>query len=123
MEKNDIVVPPARGDVENPRDETLDPGHEGVKAVEATHRVFGKYSKWALFIRYVFCPCRVVQLLNDAAVLQFGFGGVHLLARRHDDIHLPCVGRLIIWKPLAYLDYPSRPRNHRWVILVRILSS
>lgn len=28
-------------------------GHKGVTTVEATHRVFGKYSKWALFIRQV----------------------------------------------------------------------
>ena len=27
--------------------------HEGVLAIEATHQVFGKYSKWALFIRCV----------------------------------------------------------------------
>ena len=27
--------------------------HSGVAMVEATHRVFGKYSKWALFISYV----------------------------------------------------------------------
>ncbi|TEB20096.1 ferrichrome-type siderophore transporter [Coprinellus micaceus] len=27
-----------------------DVGHEGVKTVQATHRVFGRYSKWALFV-------------------------------------------------------------------------
>jgi hypothetical protein len=26
--------------------------HLGVKTVEATHKVYGKYSKWALFIGY-----------------------------------------------------------------------
>lgn len=29
-----------------------DSAHLGVKTVEATHKVYGKYSKWALFIRY-----------------------------------------------------------------------
>jgi hypothetical protein len=30
--------------------------HEGVRAIEATNKVFGKYSKWALFIRYNLPP-------------------------------------------------------------------
>lgn len=29
--------------------------HKGVKLVEATHKVYGKYSKWFLFIGYA-CP-------------------------------------------------------------------
>ena len=29
--------------------------HVGVKTVEAAGRVFGKYSRWALFIGYVAC--------------------------------------------------------------------
>ncbi|KAF6745245.1 drug:h+ antiporter [Ephemerocybe angulata] len=37
-------------DVETASSLDSDVGHRGVKAVEATHRVFGKYSIWALFI-------------------------------------------------------------------------
>ncbi|KAF5338766.1 hypothetical protein D9611_013329 [Ephemerocybe angulata] len=37
-------------DVETASSFDSDVGHRGVKAVEATHRVFGKYSIWALFI-------------------------------------------------------------------------
>lgn len=29
-----------------------DAAHYGVQAVEASHKVYGKYSKWILFIRY-----------------------------------------------------------------------
>jgi len=30
--------------------------HQGVKTVEATNKIFGKYSKWALFVGYVSPP-------------------------------------------------------------------
>jgi hypothetical protein len=30
--------------------------HAGVRAIEATNKVFGKYSKWAMFIRYNISP-------------------------------------------------------------------
>lgn len=31
--------------------------HQGVKKVEAAEKVYGKYSKWALFISSVFSSC------------------------------------------------------------------
>lgn len=37
--------------------------HAGVKKVEATHKVFGKYSKWMLFIRYAFATHSVQFLV------------------------------------------------------------
>lgn len=33
---------------------TADAAHLGVRRVEASEKVFGKYSKWCLFIRCVF---------------------------------------------------------------------
>lgn len=36
----------------SPSYEDEDEAHRGVRKVEAIHRVFGRYSKWALFIRY-----------------------------------------------------------------------
>ena len=35
----------------DPLSSSTDVAHIGVKTVEATHKVYGKYSKWFLFIR------------------------------------------------------------------------
>jgi hypothetical protein len=37
--------------VEEARSPEVLEAHQGVKLVEATHKVWGKYSRWALFIR------------------------------------------------------------------------
>ncbi|TEB21698.1 drug:h+ antiporter [Coprinellus micaceus] len=47
--KNDTGTQTQR-DVDAVSIQSEDVGHEGVKTVQATHRVFGRYSKWALFV-------------------------------------------------------------------------
>lgn len=75
-------------------DDMNDIAHAGVKRVEATHKVFKKYSKWALFIRSVehsFFVCMYGHVFLTLQCLQSGSFGIRLLARWHNDLVLPHV--------------------------------
>lgn len=52
--KSDESIKDAEHGVSSSASSSTDVAHIGVKTVEATHKVYGKYSKWFLFVRYAF---------------------------------------------------------------------
>ena len=51
---SDGSIKDAEHGVSSSASSSTDIAHIGVKTVEATHKVYGKYSKWFLFIRCAF---------------------------------------------------------------------
>lgn len=52
--------------------------HSGVAKIKATHKVYGKYSKWFLFV------------------------GVHLFSRWSDNLGGPCIRGVFFEQPQSY---------------------
>ena len=92
-----------------------DLAHEGVKTVEATHKVFGKYSKWFLFIRYVHNTTGILLIVvadPTPNFTQFGSCCVHLLARWYDDLLVLVFRDLVFRWPHPGQYDPGSPGHH-----------
>jgi hypothetical protein len=99
-----------------------DLAHEGVRTVEATHKVFGKYSKWFLFLRYVHNTTDTLLLIiadptsSRRNFTQFGSCCVHLLARWHDHLLVLVVRDLVFRWSHPGQHHPDRPVHYQYVV-------
>ena len=77
--------------------ETEEDAHLGVKTVEAAEKVYGRYSKWFLFVgcvpRFLSTTRRVRP--NPVAA-QYRPRVLHLLSGWHDDVQLPRLCHLVL---------------------------
>ena len=83
--------------------------HLGVKRAEAAEKVYGRYSKWFLFIGCVFAlrlhlrllafsPLSQRDLLCIISSCQNRLGVLYLLPRRQHHLQLSTLRYLVVWK-------------------------
>lgn len=82
--------------------------HLGVKRAEAAEKVYGRYSKWFLFVGCVFAfrlrllllafgPCQQ-DLLCIISSCQNRLGVLYLLPRRQHHLQLSTLRHLVVWQ-------------------------
>ena len=93
--------------------EAEEDAHLGVKTVEAAEKVYGRYSKWFLFVGYVhrhhiLAICEAYHSFFH----QYCPRVLHLLPRRPDDVQLPRFRHLRLRQARPHLNHPGCSVHH-----------